>query len=187
MKKLFLLLVLGLAFGDSVKAEDNYPDDDIVTINKPEKNDNMMNSISYYGLGFYSYDGGENYSLSFGNYSFNSLGFGMNLRSNLKFSNNQNTYNADLLLNFSIGIYNNSDVAFMITPEIGPSLAWRYASDGKDKPKEKFYCDGFLGIKATVAYKKIVLSAGYHMWAPEWKFGKNEKADGFYAQLGVEL
>ena len=53
--------------------------------------------------------------------------------------------------------------------------------------KEKFYIDGFMGIKAIIRYKKVLLSAGYNIWAPKWKFGKDEKADGFYAQLGFDI
>lgn len=187
MKKIVVLFVAALTFGVNVSANDNYPDDDIIT--SPTKvSSGSSESAGYYGLGFFSYDGAENYGLSFGGYYYNWLGFGLNLRSNWKFSDHQNTYNADFLLNFSIGVYSdpNNELMFLITPEIGPSLGMRDIYDN-GKFKEKYYCDGFAGIKATVVYKKLVLSAGYHIWAPKWKFGKNEKADGFYAQLGINF
>lgn len=139
--------------------------------------------IGYWGLGFFSYDGGENYGLGFGFYTFNGFGLGFNARSNWKFSDHQNTYNADILLNGSLGIYSNDDVKLMITPEVGPSIGSRSVYDDGEI-KEKFFIDGFVGLKAVVAYKKVVISAGYHMWAPKWKFGK-EKADGFYAHIGI--
>ncbi len=190
MKKVLLTIVMCLSFGINTNAEDDYPDDDPVTVIPIDNNDNPKESLGYYGLGFYSYDGAENYSLSYGMYKFNGLGIGMNLRSNFKFSDNQNTFNADVLLNYSFGVYSNTDVAVLITPEIGPSLGSRYIFEmEKDKPKakEKYYIDGFVGIKMTLAFGPITLSAGYHIWAPKWKFGKNEKADGFYAQLGIEI
>ncbi len=185
MKKIFFLLSVALCCCN-VNAEDNYPDDDVAPPSKTVNDDEKVQTASYYGLGFYSYDGMENYSLSFGAYNFNGFGLGMNLRSNFKFKDHQNTYNADLVINYSMGVYKNEDVMVLLTPEVGPSFASRTIyEDGK--AKDKFYVDGFVGIKATVVYKILVLSAGYHIWAPKWKFGKDEKADGFYAQLGVNI
>jgi hypothetical protein len=149
--------------------------------NKPK-----LERISYFGLGFYSYDGFENYSLSFGNYGINNLGVGANLRSNFKFKDNANTYNGDVLLNFSVCLLNNDDVTVLIIPEVGPSFASRYVYDD-GKMKDKFFIDGFLGIKAAFRYKFVMISAGYHLWAPKWKFGKDEKKEGFYAQLGLDI
>lgn len=190
MGKKGLLLVIGLFCSFSINADDIYPDDDEVVVNssKPVKIENHSDTNDrkgYYGLGFFSYDGGENYGLSFGGYIFNDVGMGFNLRANFK-KREESTYNSDILLNYSIGLYKNEDVMFMITPEIGPSLGSRSVyEDGK--VKDKMFIDGFVGIKATVIYKKLVLSAGYHIWAPKWKFGKDEKADGFYAQLGFDF
>lgn len=191
MGKKGLLLVIGLFCSFSINADDIYPDDDEVVVNTSktvtvDSQDDTNELRTAYGLGFFSYDGFENYGLSGGLYKFNGVGMTYNIRSNYKFKDNQNTSNADWLLNFSMGIYKNEDVMFMITPEIGPSLGSRYVyEDGK--VKDKMFIDGFVGIKATVIYKKLVLSAGYHIWAPKWKFGKDEKADGFYAQLGFDF
>ena len=155
-----------------------------------EKN-SQMERFGFFGLGFYPYSGENNYSLSFGFYQKNFLGFDMNLRSNLKFKDHRNTTNADILLNFSLCIYENDDITLFLTPEIGPSIGMRDEAKlndkGKIEYKEKVYFDGFMGIKAIIRYKKVLLSAGYNIWAPKWKFGKGEKADGFYAQLGFDI
>lgn len=151
------------------------------TVNKPE-----LIRFSYFGLGAYFYDGFENFSLSFGSYGINNLGIGLNIRSNFKFKDNATTYNGDLLLNFSGCLLNKDDITVLITPEIGPSFAWRYVYDDGEI-KDKFFVDGFLGIKATLKFKNLIISAGYHLWGPKWKFGKNEKADGFYAQLAANF
>lgn len=182
---MFVLFMMSFLY-ISAGAEDNCPDDVVVAKPQVVTSDDTNSRVGYYGLGFYSYDGAEFYGLSVGFYNFNGVGLGINLRSNWKFSNHQNVYNADFVLNYSFGVYSNSDVKFLITPEMGPSL--RMCDEYENgKFKEKYFCDGFAGIKATVAYKKVVLSAGYHIWAPKWKFGKSNKADGFYAQLGLNL
>lgn len=191
MGKKGLLLVIGLFCSFSINADDIYPDDDEVVVNTSktvtvDSQDDTNELRTTYGLGFFSYDGFENYGLSSGLYKFNGVGMGLNFRANFK-KREESTYNSDILLNYSIGLYKNEDVMFMITPEIGPSLGSRSVyEDGKVKDK-MFIIDGFVGIKATVIYKKLVLSAGYHIWAPKWKFGKDEKADGFYAQLGFDF
>lgn len=185
MKKVFVLSMMAFLYFNA-SAESNYPDDVVVSTPQAVISDDTDSGVGYYGLGFYSYDGAEFYGLSFGAYNFNGVGLGVNIRSNWKFSNHQNVSNADLVLNYSFGVYSNSDVKILVTPEIGPSLRQCEEYDRGDF-KEKYYCDGFAGIKATLAYKKVVLSAGYHIWAPKWKFGKNYKADGFYAQLGINL
>lgn len=189
MKKVFLLAFMALAFCVGSNAQtvisNNYgspisgADGQSMEVDEKE-------SASFWGLGYYSYDGGENYGLGGGMYTFNGIGYTFGVRSNLKFSDHQNTLNWDLLLNYSLGAYSNDDVKVLITPEIGPSLGMRsvYDYDDGEIKDDRFFIDGFVGLKATVVYKKMVLSAGYHMWAPKWKFGK-EKADGFYVQLGI--
>lgn len=190
MKKLFLSAMMATAFLFGANAQTVITNDYGSPITGADgqsvSNDDENESIGYYGLGFYSYDGGENYSLSFGNYTFNGVGIGVNIRSNFKFSDNQNTYNGDVLINYSLGVYKNSDTKVMVTAEAGPSFASRYVYDD-GKVKDKFFVDAFVGIKGTVSYKKFVLSAGYHIWAPKFKFGKDYKADGFYAQLGISI
>ena len=139
-------------------------------------------SIKIFGAGFYSYEHGENYGLNLNKYTFNGLGFGVNLRSSLKFQWERPTsVSADFLLNYSFCAYQQDDIRLLVTPEFGPSVGYRLTGQN-----HKVSADGFVGIKATLVYKKIALSAGYHMWAPKWKFGK-EKADGFYAQLGFDI
>lgn len=139
-------------------------------------------SIKIFGAGFYSYEHSENYGLNFSKYTFNGIGFGVNLRSTFKFEHERPTSaNADLLLNYSICAYQQNSMKVLFIPEAGPSIGYRI--DGEN---HKILADGFVGIKATLVYKKVAISAGYHMWAPKWKFGK-EKADGFYAQLGFDF
>jgi len=195
MKKTLSCLLLGLAFVVPASADNNYPDDDDVVVVTSKNNTSGSTSsgfdretIAYWGLGFFAYDGVENYSMSYGAYNVNGFGLGINLRSNWKFSDYQNTFNADVLLNYSISVYTNDDVAILITPEIGPSVGSRYVyDDDEGDAKDEYFIDAFAGIKATVAFKKVVLSAGYHAWAAKWKFGKDYRADGFYAQIGIDI
>jgi len=187
MKKFYSFLMAGMLLPFDCMAEEMVPDDEVVTTAATNKSNTSMSGSDYFGLGFFSYDGGSNYGLSYGVYYYNGIGMGSNLRANFK-SSNASTFNADFALNFSIGIHATEDMMFLITPEIGPSLGSRKAYDEKDnKMKDKFFIDGFIGIKAVIVYKKFVLSAGYHVWSSKWKFGEKDKADGFYAQLGFDF
>lgn len=191
MKKLFLTALVALGFSIGINAQtvisNNYGSPITGADGQSVNGYDDKEAISFYGLGYYAYDGSENYSFSFGTYTFNGFGMGINLRSNLKFEEGENSYSGDLLLNYSFGAYSNDDVKVLLTPEIGPSIGYRSVYDFDDgEVKDKLFIDGFVGVKATVVYKKIVLSAGYHIWAPKWKFGK-EKADGFYAQIGLNF
>lgn len=138
--------------------------------------------ISSTGLGYYSYERGETYGISFSEYQVNNFGFGVNVRSNLKFEENQNMMNVDLLLNYSFNAYTNGDIRMLVTPEIGPSFGSRTIND-----KNKLFIDAFVGVKGSVIYKKITFSLGYHLWAAKWKFGNDHKMEGIYAQLGYDF
>lgn len=191
MKKFFISAFMALVFCIAGNAQtvisNNYGSPITGADGQSIHDSDDQESIGYGGLGYYSYDGGENYSLSYGTYTFNGFGYGMNLRSNLKFGEHESSFNGDILLNYSLGAYSNDNVKVLITPEIGPSLGTRSAYNSKGEIEDsQIFIDGFVGLKATVVYNKIVLSLGYHMWAPKWKFGK-EKADGFYAQIGLSL
>jgi hypothetical protein len=98
----------------------------------------------------------------------------------------------DLLFNYSFGAYQKDDLTLLLTGELGPSVRFQDQYDGLDKNnnvkyKEKILVDAFVGLKGTLKYRKLVLSAGYHIWAPKFKFGKDYRMDGFYAQLGYSF
>lgn len=185
-QKLYSGLGTQIEVNKQISTEDPYQETNSTSSIINTEHKTILERIPFFGLGFYSYDGAENYSLSFGNYGINNIGLGVNLRSNLKFKNNQNTYNGDVLLNFSGCLLNNEDMTVLIIPEIGPSFGFRSVYDDGEV-KDKFFVDGFLGIKAAFRYKIVLISAGYHLWAPKWKFGKGEKVDGFYAQLTFKI
>lgn len=191
MKKIFISAFMAVVFSIAGNAQtvisNNYGSPITGADGQSIHDSDDQEAIGYYGLGYYSYDGAENYGLSLGQYTFNGFGGGLNFRSNWKFGEHENMMNWDVLLNYSLGAYSNENVKVLITPEIGPSFGLRSAYNSKGEiDDDQFFIDGFVGLKATVVYNKIVLSLGYHMWAPKWKFGK-EKADGFYAQIGLNL
>lgn len=192
MKKMLLLAIMAIASLFSANAQTVIANDysspitgaDGQNVNSDDDNE----SVSFVGLGYFSCNDWENYSISFMNYTFNGVCAGVNLRSNLEFSEHQGTFNADVLINYSYGVYRNSDVKVMITGEAGPSLASRSYIDSDGDISDGFFIDALIGIKGTVIFNnKVVLSAGYQIWAPKFKFGKDYNADGFYAQLGIHF
>ena len=185
MKKYFFALMAAFTFTMAHAqntVDNNYDEVDNSTFSTESEE---KESFSCVGLGFYSYDGFENYGVVAGSYTFNGFGFSNAIRMNFEKHGN---WNWDLLFNYSYGAYQKDDLMVLITGELGPSFRMQQVLDGFDKNnhakyKDKFFVDAFVGVKGTVKYKKLVLSAGYHLWAPKFKFGKDYRSDGFYAQL----
>lgn len=184
MKKLLftLMAILTINVANAQTIINNYDGVDNLTFDT-EAEDNE--SFSCVGLGFYSYDGFENYGLSCGRYTFNGFGFSNAIRMNFEKHGN---WNWDFMPNYSFGAYKKDDLLVLITGEFGPSFRMQDQYDGIDKNnnikyKSKFLIDAFIGVKGTVKFNTFALSAGYHLWAPKFKFGEKNRCDGFYAQL----
>ena len=185
MKKfLFLLIVLcTMSMANAQEVVNNY--DNVGSIDDYDVDE--KESFASIGLGYFSYDGFENYGITTNTYTYNGFGLGLNFRMNFKEHGN---YNSDLLFNYSLGLYQQDKIKVLLTGELGPSLRVQDQLEGyneKGKPEwktGKIFIDGFVGAKATLKYDKFVLSVGYHLWALKFKFSEGYKADGFYAQLG---
>ncbi|MBR6716047.1 MAG: hypothetical protein IKI83_06325 [Prevotella sp.] len=156
------------------------------TQGKVNFNDNEKETLSFIDLNFFSYDHFENYGLGFHFYNFNGFGMGVTLRSKWKLNDSDN-FNGDLTLNYSFGVYQNENTKVMLCAEAGPSLGSRKTYNDEGKLEDKFFIDGFIGIKAIATYNRFAISAGYQFWAPKFKFGKDYKQDGFYATLGYSI
>ncbi len=149
-------------------------------------NDNEKETLTFADFSFFSYDHMENYGIGMHNYTFNGFGMGIVFRCKLKFNDSENM-NGDLTFNYSFGAYQNEHSKVMITAEAGPSFASRKDYNDKGELKDKFFVDGFIGIKVIGTYDRFALSAGYQFWAPKFKFGKDYKQDGFYASIGYSF
>lgn len=192
MKQLVAFMLALCSFGIAnaqVVVENDYEgsiiNDD--TQGKVDFNDDENETLSFVDLSYFSYDHFENYGIGYHFYTFNGFGMGLTWRSQLKFNDGDNL-NGDLTFNYAFGAYQNEHTKIMIAAEAGPSFGSRKEYDKDDeKLKDKFFIDGFVGIKAIGTYDRFALSVGYQIWAPKFKFGKDYKQDGFYASIGYSF
>lgn len=183
MKKLlFLLMALcTMSMANAQEVVNNY--DNIGTLDDYDADE--KESFGSLGLGYFSYDGFENFGITANTYTYNGFGMGLNARMNFKKHGN---YNSDFLFNYSLGVYQQDKVKVLLTGELGPSLRSQSVYDLKEeKYKDKLFIDGFVGAKATLKYDKFILSVGYHLWALKFKFSEGYKADGIYAQIAYSF
>lgn len=182
--KIFLFLLMALCAMSMANAQEvvnNY--DNVGTIDDYDEDE--KESFVSLGLGYFSYDGFENYGICAHTYTYNGFGMGLNFRAQFKEHGN---FNSDLLFNYSLGVYQQNKIKVLLTGELGPSLRTQDQIDGYENGKvtykrDKFFIDGFVGAKATLKYDRFVGSVGYHLWALKFKFSEGYKADGFYAQI----
>jgi len=189
--KQFVVILLALCSCSVVNAQVVIENDyEGSIINNPEEKidfkDDEKETLSFIDLSYFSYDHYENYGIGYHFYTFNGFGMGLTWRSQLKFNDGDNL-NADLTFNYAFGAYQNEHTKVMIAAEAGPSFGSRKAYNDEGKLKDKFFIDAFIGIKAIATYNRFALSAGYHIWAPKFKFGKDYKQDGFYASLAYSF
>ena len=85
-------------------------------------------------------------------------GLGVNLSWYSNFKSQEPMY-MDLGLNYSYPVYSNGDLTVYPTVAIGPTLAI-----------DPFKFHGFMEARASIVYKKVALSIGWHAINPEWKF-----------------
>lgn len=133
-----------------------------------------------------SFDGFSDYGLYIGSYTPNGIGFTLGLHSDLE---NHGYYATDFVINYSIGILQQNDVQLLVNLGAGPVIRTHdelngYTSHGDPKYKDKTDFDAIFNGDLMLKYKKFVLGAGYTLWAPKFKFGKDYKADGFHLTLG---
>lgn len=162
-----------------------------LAVNAQESTINVSNvskestTFSAIGLGYYGFDGMENYGFTMQGYKVNGVSIDLALRANFEDHGN---YNIDFGFNYTFGLYQKDDIGLYLTLAAGPSLRNQDQFDGFDKYdnpryKDKFMVDGFVNGRLSVKYKAIMLSGGYYYWAPKFKFGKDYKADGVNVAL----
>lgn len=162
-----------------------------LAVNAQESTTNVSNvskestSFAAFGLGYYGFDGMENYGLTIQGYNVNGASIDVALRANFEDHGN---YNIDFGVNYTFGLYQKDDLGLYLTLAAGPSFRTQDQLDGFDKHdnpkyKSKIMVDGFVNGRLSVKYKAIMLSGGYYYWAPKFKFGKDYKADGVNVAL----
>ena len=148
-------------------------------------------SYSYGAVGFYSFDGFENWGIAYGGINPNGIGLDFAFRMNFKEHGN---FNVDVLLNYSVGLVSNGSTQVALTFALGPSFRTQDELKGVNSKGNlewengKFFCDGVVNPRLSVKLGKLALSAGYFYWAPKFKFSKDDGATGgFNCSLGLSF
>ncbi len=142
-------------------------------------------------LGFYGFDGSENYGVS-GQF-LKPNGFAGEFAFRLDFKNSAGCF--DFGPNYSFKLWGKEKTKLLLTAAVGPTIAWRevynYSFDSKGNLKEdsktKVFCDMFANVRLGFVAGRFALSVGYFMWAPKFKMGKDYRADGYSITVGWDL
>lgn len=156
-------------------------------------------SSALVGIGYHSFDNLDNWSLEIQSINPNKVGVDVKIRMCYETHGN---YNIDLGPNYSFLLHSANDTRLFFIAGAGPSIGMRDVLQGvkvtehehiftggtytttTEEWKEKWFLDGFVNLRLTLKYKNVFLSAGYFLWAPKFKFGKNYKIDGFACSIG---
>ena len=156
-----------------------------------QSSDDEAESYSYGAVGFYSFDGFENWGIAYGGINPNGVGLDFAFRMNFKEHGN---FNVDVLLNYSVGLVSNGSTQVALTFALGPSFRTQDELKGVNSKGNlewengKFFCDGVVNPRLSVKLGKLALSAGYFYWAPKFKFSKDDGAKGgFNCSLGLRF
>lgn len=198
MKKVLLFaLVLFVSYTNAsaqVVVTNDYDSPIQGDVTQKTSDNNESESLSYIGLGFYSFEGFNNWGFNDAYLNWNGLGFELAFRSQLKF-NDYDNLNFDVGLNYSFGLWKDEDKKLYLSLAAGPSIRnqkeieYSYNSKGKmsTKTKDKIFVDAFFNPRITFSIGKFVISGGYFYWAPKFKFDGDYKIDGFNANIGWSL
>ena len=209
MKKSLIIIALLVSYMSSsmaqiVKETNEKPQSE----NKPTTTTETTSDITMMGLGYYTFDGFENWGL-FGSYmKANACGFDLGYRGN--FDDRHGNFNFDLGINYSFELYSKDKNKIFFTLAAGPSFRLQDEFKGiktitttHKKPftnetyettrteeqwdEDQFNMDAYLNARLTIQLNNIILSGGYFYWAPEFKFGSDYKADGWAFSLGLGI
>ena len=179
MKKLFISAFMALAFCIGSNAETISTSNAGSSISEVLSDDSSEGSIAYAGLSYYE---GSSFALNFRGQNWNATGIELNFLTNKDFD----FFEVNMNLNYSFGLWKESDKIFLFTLAAGPTFTsykvTEYDNSGKKKEKDK-YCSNLI-IDPYFAFKisKFTLSAGYMIEFNKWKF--KQRGEAFHVGLG---
>lgn len=150
-------------------------------------NKNIVREIGTIGLGYWTYDGYENYGIQASHLAYNGWATEFNIRFSFKKYGN---YNVDLaLLGYSFGVTELDNGAFYIAFVAGPSMRLQTLYNWKDdKDTEKFFIDFYGAASLNLELgDRFLIKAGYNLWSGQFKFKKEYNNDGVYVSLGYKF
>lgn len=185
MKKILFSALMVLAFCFSANAQivvsNNY-DSPISGDAVAEEEDDDL-EFGLIGVGYYSFDGFDNWGLTFSRINPNGLGMELGFRMNFEEHGN---FNSDLGINYSFKLLNENSTKVFLTLAAGPSLRTQdqYNFEKNQWDTGKFFFDAFVNARIAARFDRFYVAAGYYLWAPKLKFSSDYKADGFNLTLG---
>lgn len=137
------------------------------------------------GIGYWSYDGFENWGFQISRLEFNGWASEINIRANLKKYGN---YNMDIaFLGHSFGLTKSDNSILYLALVAGPSFRMQTVYDWK-KDKDKMFIDFYGAVSLNFQLgEKFLIKAGYNLWSAQFKFKEGYNADGVYVSLGYEF
>ena len=169
-------------------------------VEKPDNKENTYLSDDHLGgfnFSFYTFKGGNNFGFSGYIMRSNNVGGEFSIRSNFKLHGN---FNFDLGINYSFELWRQDKCRLFFVVAAGPSFRCQDVLDkldvtetaygtviDKSKYKTKFYCDFYFNPRLAFNVGKFNLSAGYFLWAGEWKFSDGAALHGFQASIGYDF
>ena len=152
--------------------------------------DNKIEDVNYIGtvgLGYWSYDGGENWGLQVSGLRYNGWASEFNLRANLKKYGN---YNVDCaFLGYSFGLTEFDNGFLYLALVAGPSIRMQTVYDWEDdKDKEKVFIDFYGAASLNIQLgERFLIKGGYNLWSAQFKFKEGYNLDGVYFSVGYEF
>lgn len=146
-----------------------------------------VNYIGTIGLGYWSYDGGENWGLQASGLRYNGWASEFNIRAKLKKYGN---YNVDCaFLGYSFGLTELDNVVLYLALVAGPSIRIQTTYDWKDdEDKEKVFIDFYGAASLNIQLgERFLIKGGYNLWSAQFKFKEEYNADGVYVSVGYSF
>ena len=151
------------------------------------KSYSVSKSIATIGLGYWNYDGGENWGMQCSFLNYNGWAGEWNLRAYFEKYGN---YNCDLaLLGYSFGLSEFDNGALYLSFVAGPSIRKQeYYDYNDDEDKSKLFIDFYGSASLNLQLgEKFLIKAGYNLWSNQFKFKEEYNADGFYLAVGFGI
>ena len=177
----FLIGILSLPANAQKVVKNNYTIGSENSITNSEK---IKSGVVSANISYYDYDGYENWAYSMYILKPDGFGFEWTMRKNFDDGGN---FNVDLGVNYSFSLVEKKDIQLLFTLGLAPSLRAQYEFDFEKydwKDEMSFFFDGCANLRLHFRYKWILLSGGYNLWAPKFKFGNDYRLDGFNVALG---
>ena len=146
-----------------------------------------VNYIGTVGLGYWSYDGGENWGLQVSGLRYNGWASEFNMRANLKKYGN---YNVDCaFFGYSFGLTEFDNGVLYLALVAGPSIRMQTVYDWEDdEDKEKFFIDFYGAASLNIQLgERFLIKGGYNLWSAQFKFKEGYNADGVYVSVGYSF